>query len=403
MVKKYRGVKEEVEKITSTINPVEMITPRDVQKIKTEWIKKAKKGVFINPVFSYNEEYLLTILHAKDNLKVLSGKINKPSVNPAETFYLAYLKSVINDAMLSVEMAQAILNQDHANLAKTVLKKYGEADINLVQYAEYLARNGFTKKTGIELSSGLQQLCEVKLNASFIAEIFTWAMERYEHFSPQAKAWPVKIQNDCSAIDVRDKSSYGYPVIVIPQSREVNGIKLAELLGHEIECHWRNSQNASILGLSKLDDETVYEGVAKLKDYRFNERYSTEVSMPIPYYVIAQQFARAGGSFAETASYLTDEYKLTPLKSWIYTYRTFRGSSDMSNSAQYAFTKDRAYLEGFLYAQHTDNELLNFGTLSKKQLANLSEVLSIEEIKAHTIPDLGIQEEAIKEIIKRIN
>ena len=406
--KHFKELRREVENLTSAINPIEIVTPLNPQQVKAQWIEDAKSGHFTNPVFHYNESFLKKAMQSEYGLKVLLEKLDNNNAGcSAEDFYLEYLKDIVCGTLLTVEMAKAMQNQDDYNLAQVVLKKYGEANSNLVQHAEYLAQNGFTKKTEVEPNDSLKKLQVVTFDAASIAEFFTWAMEQYGEFSKDVSVWPVEILDNCSAIDVRDKSSYNYPLIAIPRTREVNGTKLVELIGHEIECHWRNSQNANLLSLPKLDDETIYEGVAKLKDYRFNERYGEKVSMPIPYYVLAQQYARAGGSFAETASYLTENYGLVPEKSWIYTYRTFRGASDMSNSAHYAFTKDRSYLEGFLYVQQAETKpefrvFLNFGTLGKKQLERLSVLLNSKDVEKNTLPDLNIQDKTIQQILNRI-
>lgn len=408
VAKHFMGLKNEVEKITSSINPVEIVTPVNYQEVRQKWIEKANKGFFINPVFRYDEAYLKSAVQTEYDLKALLEKLKKTNASScAENFYLGCLEDVVYDTILTVEMAQMMLKRDHYGLAQVVLKKYGEADASLVQFAKSLARNGFVKETGIKLNDDLKKLRETQFDATSIAEFFSLAMERYQEFSQEASVWPVEILDNCSAIDVRDKNSRNCPSVVIPKTRRVNGIKLAELIGHEIECHWRHSQNARLIGLPKFDDETIYEGVAKMKDYRFNERYNAKVSMPIPYYVLAQQYAYSGTSFAETANYLTEQYDLSPEKTWTYTYRTFRGTSDTSNSACYAFTKDRAYLEGFLYVQRTNvvpesKAFLNFGTLSKKQLEKLSKILNYEEAEEKTLPDLDFQKESIRLILNRI-
>lgn len=406
--KRFTKLREEVEKLTSTINPIEIVTPINLQEVKVDWIDKARHGLIINPMFYYDKARLEAIIQSEYSLRTLLEKLKEAGAsNPTEEFYLGYLEEAAYDAILTTKMAHAMLNQNHSDLAGVVLEKYGKADPTIMQYADKLARTGFTKKTAIEPNDDLRKLREAKLDATFIAELFTWAMEQYETFSRSATIWPVEILDNCSAIDVRDKNSCSYPLVAIPKTREVNGIKLAELIGHEIECHWRNSQNARLLNLPKLDDETVYEGIAKMKDYRFNARYGTEVSTPIPYYILAQQHAHDGASFAETASYLMEEYDLKPEKAWIYTYRTFRGTGDTGNSTHYAFTKDRAYLEGFLYVQQADanpqfRSFLNFGTLSKNQLEKLSTILSQKEADEQALPDLDIQSKSIQQILNRI-
>ena len=79
----------------------------------------------------------------------------------------------------------------------------------------------------------------------------------------------------------------------------------------------------------------------------------------------------------------------------------------MSNSAHYAFTKDRSYLEGFLYVQQAETKpefrvFLNFGTLGKKQLERLSVLLNSKDVEKNTLPDLNIQDKTIQQILNRI-
>ena len=403
---RFAGLRAEVEQIVSTLNPVEMVTPTNLAEAKSQWLEQAENGIFTNPTFTYNAQLLTTITQTADSLLSIDERISTAKTySLADEFYLSYLEQVISDAILTVLMAKSILAQNDLFLASFTLVKYGRPSASLVRHAKTLANTGHTTRvTQTELpATDYQRLLDVKLGADFIAEMFTWTMEQYAKKFPAAQVWPVKILDDCSAIDVRDKSSFGYPIIAIPSTRVVNGIKLAELIGHETECHWRNSQNAALLGLPKTDNETIYEGLAKQKDCRFNLHFGTEVSTPLPYYIIAEQAALDGHSFAEVARHLVGFYGLSPKRAWGFTYRTFRGISNCENPVGYAFTKDRAYLEGFYYIDQLPNqEILSFGTLDPSSLEALEEIMSPSDIRRHAVLDLNLQPMALQEILRRL-
>lgn len=47
--KKFSGLREEVERLTSTINPVEMITPQGIGEIKKRVDQESEEGFFYEP------------------------------------------------------------------------------------------------------------------------------------------------------------------------------------------------------------------------------------------------------------------------------------------------------------------------------------------------------------------
>ena len=185
-------------------------------------------------------------------------------------------------------------------------------------------------------------------------------------------------------------------------------MKLAELIGHEIECHWRSSVNAELIGALKCDDELIYEGLAALKDKTFNRDYNGTFNLNSAYYIIAINEATRGTCFADIAktiyNYLPDSTKNKEAKAWLYTYRAMRGITDTENPSGYAFTKDRAYFEGWLYAKmleiHGKTSYLSFSTLNQKSFERLMEIVDIEDIEASAFMDRDVQSRSIEKLLK---
>ena len=194
-------------------------------------------------------------------------------------------------------------------------------------------------------------------------------------------------------------------MIAIPASRKVSALKLAELVGHEIECHWRNSQNLSLINCLKSDDELVYEGLAKDKDLAFQKKYATDSTLA-PFYVLAQNMALEGRGFVGIASFVYDN-TASLKKAWTVAYRTLRGLTNTINLHRYAFTKDRAYFEGLLYVQRLRDSgrdvYLNFGALSPRDLEDLSASLDRKSVlESEMLSDLDIQSKTLEKIAQEL-
>lgn len=405
-VAKYATVKDRLQLIISTINPVEMVTPVNLNEAKLHWLKNAKKGAFINPVFHYD---YANLIRESQKLPMLGNLMEDLSaIRPAfstDVFYQEHLMDAINDAVHTLKTAKAIVVGDDFAKSEHIFAKYGKPSQAALTHAWSIINGDINTENLVLVPHDFtyeeaKLLYEIKLDADFIKDIFIWAMEQYD------KPWQVEITPNCSAIDVRDKSIYGKPVIIIPSHEQVNGIKLAELIGHEIECHWRSSQNAKRLGTLKVDSELFYEGVAKYKDWNYNAIFLGETRLPLPYYIIAEDKALKGYSFAEVGKLLTELLDGDFTRAWTFTYRTFRGIANTTNAASYAFTKDRAYLEGFLYAQaliqKDQGHLMNFSTLKIETLQALDKLLGKSELESIAIQDNNIQGPALHEILRRI-
>ena len=416
--KKYAKIREEIRTAISTLNPVEVVTPINVGDEKKAWLEKAKNGVFTNPHFEYNQQLLDETIALRPRLiELLDRLMSIPATDDvAEQFVLKQLEFALRDGIGTTYLAEAISEGNDNDSADAVVKKYGlPTEVNVEDALEIAknndAKNKFEHKVAQEHpypKNNLEVMTDKshELEAKEIKDMFLWTMKDYP-----ANSWPVIIDDTATSIDVRDKSSYGQPVIVIPTKRKVTGMKLAELIGHEIESHWRSSVNAEKIGALKCDDELVYEGLAVYKDKLFNRRYLETFELNNAYYVVSISEATKGKSFEEVSKIIFD---LLPeslgdsryTKAWMYTYRVFRGITNAENPEGYAFTKDRAYFEGWRYAKSLEEQgkydYLSFSTLNQTSFERLMEIIDIEDVKAHAVLDLNLQEKSLEKILKCI-
>ena len=376
--------------IALKLNPVEIVTPLNQREEKNLWLAAANSGVFSNPVFIYNETLLRDIAGLECKLAHAEQQLLahiKPQTL-ADSIIYELIKSRIRDASTSIDMAHNILVKDDVKTAYNTALKYGRPDSKQLSFAQMLA-SGHFKLGDYESCFSEDQQARLKamtFDANAICEQFQRALHYYD-----IEGWRVEIDECASAIDVRNKTADGTPRVVVPVDREVNGLKLIELIGHEIECHLRDSENAAqlfrdILGnespltpliplLAKPDDEMFYEGHAKLSDVAING----EKSLPQPFYTIAQDLAIKAIPFCSVASNIYElqlglgKSESAALKgAWLATYRAFRGCTDTKNPHGYAFGKDYGYLAGFCAAQNIVNKSwLDYASLSLTGLSQL--------------------------------
>lgn len=409
-----------VKEAISTLNPVEVVTPTNLEVEKKRWITLAKAGIFENPIFLYNAKLLDDTIAKRQTLYNLEEEllaIEPKESNIAMHFVWDCAYSALQDGISTVELADAIKDGNDFRAGTEVKKKYGEPEIEEIEAAKVAVSvnlgRGDLEARDVDFDPPIsltnRELLTSKdheLDASKIKEMFTWAMDQYG-----TNPWPVEILESCSAIDVRDKSSLGHPIIAVPKKRRVTGLKLAELIGHEIECHWRGSVNAELIGALKCDDEYVYEGIAVLKDKAFSKKYCGTIHKNAAYYMLAINAALKGKSFKDTAEHIFDlipgsiETKAT--KAWGFTYRAYRGITNPENPHGYAFTKERAYFEGWRYAIKLENEgkadYLSFNTLSKKNFEKFMEIIDIDDVRKHAMTDLNVQERSIEKLLRCMN
>jgi hypothetical protein len=412
----FREVRELIEALVIQINPVELVTPVNLNKAKSAWIEKAKNGVFENPVFEYDQSLIERTIKKRTELKSMKAlleSIRPPKSELACLFVWEQLYLAVNDAINTTLLAECMRDRNDEDAGRYIREKYGvpgdlacsnALSVVLDNLNRGLLEQEMKPKFLFE-DTGMTLLKDSELNSEFIREMFLWTMDQYP-----AEHWEIDIDDGYGAIDVRDKSKKGHPIIAIPTSRKVNGYKLAELIGHEIECHWRSSVNAGLIGAVKCDDELVYEGLAVLKDKTFNRDYLGTFNMNNAYYIVSMREALNGHSFEEVArliyNYFPDNLANRAQKAWIYTYRVFRGISDTSNRFGYAFTKDRAYFEGYNLAIELEKQgqadYLSFSTLPLTSFERFMEITDLEDIKKNAVPDLHIQAISLEKILKKL-
>ena len=414
---RFRRIHEKVHDAIVAINPVEIVTPENANEEKATWIKKAKNGIFDNPVFTYNQKHLDNIIALRPQLERLRSELETTSCPPdprdphghvANQFILEHFRTAIEDAIDTTFLAEAIKNGKDDVSKSIIEKKYGYPSKDSFEKALAIVKNNYenncfehtVEQSKIRQRANLDSLINTEFDAKEIKRMFKWAMDSY----PNTEAWPIVISDDYTSIDVRDKSAFGYPIIAIPKSRKVNGMKLAELIGHEIECHWRSSVNANLIGALKCDDELIYEGLAVLKDKNFNLKYLGTINFNSAYYIFSMQKALIGKSFGEVGKAIFDclpecVSDAKAQKAWMYTYRIFRGITDTKNPHGYAFTKDRAYYDGWHYVKELQEngkaDYLNFSTLSQKTFERLMQIVDVDNIRNNVIVDKNIQDNAL--------
>ncbi len=372
-----------LESIMGTINPVEVVTPCDIASVKKGWLNALEHG-FISPSFVYDKSKLARIAKHLGVLTMARHNFEESLV--AESDFDALIKMIIlnriDEAIDTVEMAAAIANDDDRVTSALSRNKYGYPDCGSILDAYDIAEHSPCKIASAKLTKDeITCLKKITIPDESIKYWFTKVLELYG----LEDKWLVVIDPNCAAIDVRDRNANGHPTIFIPQGREVDGQKLLELIGHEIECHVRNSMNCQELLkelmqttkcrkelinlvsiMSKSDNEMLYEGVAKMSDIAI----SGGAPEPEPYYIIATDLASRGKNFAEVAEIICGllmsanvDYETAQKKTWAVAYHIFRGSTNPSGHEGYCYTKDCYYRIGWTVCQNLNPQYLEFASL----------------------------------------
>lgn len=382
-------LKTEIGGINNQINIVELVETENAEKEKERWLELARTGRFENPSFTYNQDKLEIVANKEARVFELLELLYEHSpFDLRERFEIEMLQYLIQDLLLSIEIAKSILARDDEKTAKIVRKKFGEIP--------FISRDFNFKKEEVEEV----EYPEKSFNAEAIQRAFYIAQRCY------GWSWPISVSENAVAIDVRDKSSTSN-CIFIPKSRNVSSTQLLRLVGHEIESHQRSSMNGQRLfgfgGLSmKTDNEELYEGLAMLSDRDFDLwKYGSYRNETAKYYVQTIKMASSGMSFGEVARMLYQMRRHENnalIKSYNMTRRVFRGITDTNNPAGYAFTKDLGYYNGLKMATELENKglswLLELGSFDLNQLMIIAkyfrlspEVIPYQKIDLKTDPN----------------
>lgn len=409
---------EELAEISAELNLIEIVTPINATEEKEKWLELARSGCLADPVFQYNSDLLKTVSMKGVRLRNLEGEFLRMSESlkyeqPERRAICSLILSRFQETEMIIRSAEAILGQDvpylntvmgtifpeiqlaHARQLELLTAAITEAE-RLIETRLACAEKASDKHDFALLSDHDQkQLRGMKIGPEEIREYFWIAAKQYGIEMTR----PIEVSTSAAAIDIRDKSSVG-PIVVIPRKREpVDGLKLLELIAHEIEGHWRDSENAQAIlpmlggGALKPTDETIYEGHAMLLEHQAKYMLEgTKKGMAKPWAVLAMSFAKAGCSFAETAAKLFPLMQMAgqepgedelEVRVWKVCSRIYRGLVDTSkNPLGYAFTKDQAYFSGRMLAEELFEaglgHLFEFSCLSIRDLEILSQAFKIE-------------------------
>ena len=191
------------------------------------------------------------------------------------------------------------------------------------------------------------------------------------------------ITNKRSLITVSANQLSGRAIVYIPVHRQLNGADLLRLIAHEIETHVLDNLNREALlrHLMPTNQAILYEGRAMASDVACGLGLlgSTQIFIPKCLLVVAIDVAWHGANFAQTQALVLDIIKAhqLPVDNPLVlarqtTYRVFRGVSDPSRSSKAIFTKDQAYMSGWLLVDQLQKQgldhYLNLGASQADEL-----------------------------------
>jgi hypothetical protein len=382
------AIAQELVGISGTWNPVEMCTvdAETLQYQKETFLEAFLEQKDYTPQFTYKFAESLDLRESKKRLQALLLAVRKFTPKTREEKlpkYALYFK--LKDDLATCDLVEGIQGKSEAMIDAVLRHKYPGVDPLLLEIAEedFQSRINGTKpprrENGRLTKEQKHALDTRKIDTEGIKEAFEWALEQYGILRTEegGVGFRVVIDENATALDVRDKSSIG-PAVVIPSTREMSATQLLSLIAHEIEGHARQSVNGERLflvggGSLKVDDETLYEGLAMRYEERFLEQYyGRDDGEPLPaFHTFAVHDAESGLSFTEVFENqverrlrlafkipeqedITGDVRIEDADSslferaWWSTYRVMRGHTDTRNLQGYAFAKDLAYLRGWL-------------------------------------------------------
>ncbi|MGH7203648.1 MAG: hypothetical protein ACREHC_04360 [Candidatus Levyibacteriota bacterium] len=420
----FSKIAAEIAEITGSWNPVELLTPTNVQSEQENFFAAIDKGEIYNPQFTYTVLPIYTSELNEEHLLFLQRQVRE--CKPSRDDRLGRIARIaldykIRDDLATVDIARAMTSRTDASTKDQAIKqalsqKYPGTDDVLWRAAqEDFARrtqstNGETKQTGILTKEEQEYLETREFDAEDFKIAIEWALSQYGILKidnePNSMGFTVVIDPAVTAIDVRDKSANG-PTVFIPADKKENGIKLLKIIGHEIEGHARQSVNGQLLfgiggGPLKVDNEMLYEGEGKYNDDLVSRILTGETTATaLPVYTYAVRAAENGASFYEIYQqqlqmylqmelHISDPADLPPLEEidsqkvtkgkdlgWRRSYRVMRGHTDTTNREAFANAKDLAYKRGEMIVedlrQHDLGYLNEAGIIASGGLQLLAE------------------------------
>lgn len=367
---------------TRHLNVVEAVQPLHAEEIKKDYLSAQtvhnyRLGWTEHPGFTYApnrakldlDSVKSAIVHAVVQVKKMEDSDSIVG-DPAKALGCQLALQKLADDLDSINLIQAVTSGDDAAAKAAVRRKYGQLSEELIEAVEHLDDFQPEPLCGTAaFSADDRKLMEQRLGtATVIADAFKWGLSQYDALALHDGdfGYRVVITPEATAIDVRDVNSSGQPTILVPEkyNQEPKSLRqVLSLLEHEVKGHVRQSLTlAKIFGFGglelKFSREDAYEGLAKWYDYHFEQSLGEPGTLPHPWYVLGIRQAQEYAGFDEIFHYLLnrmleDSEDQDPAthasKAYDVTQRVLRGCSRIqTNPYGYAFTKDKAYLEGFL-------------------------------------------------------
>lgn len=389
----FKEVGEQLVEISGAWNPVKIYTPNDasLKQEKARFLADFDAGEVYQPHFTYSAAEEMDVTQSRDQLLSLKRHVRSLPIDRKDRLQRiarVVLARKIDDDLATCDLVDGIKTKDESLISSAMRRKYRGTNPELTKKAQedYARRTLLEDALLIEQAQGLltederAYLANTKLHAEQIKAAFEWALARLGILrSPGSKdhGFQVLVESGITSIDVRDKTADG-PTVFIPTDRVVSAEYLLALIEHEIGAHARQSMNGEKMfgiggGALKLDDETLYEGLAKRHEALYYKRMYGRVldNFNAPY-VLAVATAEQGGSFHDifseqlalrlhVALTIAPEQPLPPASdiapsvydkaknaAWLTTYRVMRGHVDMSNPTNTPMAKDLAYFRGTL-------------------------------------------------------
>lgn len=378
--------------ITGNWNPVEIYTaePQLLHKEKQKFFAAFRRGRVYQPSLQYDYAEQFPLGDAPNILAEMLESVracNTPDRGTKLMKLMFFCK--LKDDLATCDLVRGVQEKNESIIAKALQYKYPGVDPLMYEFAEEdfmqrtLQNEQENATVGKLTANEKHSLRTLIVNAQGIQTAFEWALARYGILrTPENEnGYRVVIDRRATAIDVRDKSVLG-PAVFVPENARVTGERLLGLIAHEIEGHARQSWNGERLlvfggGLLKIDEETLYEGLAMRyeRDFLHTQFGSASPSHTFDYYVFAVYTAENGGSFYDVfLDQLEKRFRIAlhiPLHTsfshtqvtdaalydrileaaWRTTYRVMRGHLDMQNPLKFGMAKDLAYFRGYLLDQ----------------------------------------------------
>ncbi len=373
--KEIYGIGKDYEMVYSYFEP-KGVEGRDFNQEINLFLEKRKEDSEYSPIFTYPEMDKVDIQELKNDIANLEN-IEKNVENETSESVKNIVLEMIAIMKAKVNILIEIKNGNPEKAFENAKIAYGDIDDQLCQKAKecYKEKIEFLKEKREKdiVKSDLEKALEKeKFNAEEIKTYFDLALDkgnlRYNNFE-------VIIDERATSINVRPSDpDYDHPVILIPPDREVDGIKLVQLIAHEIGCHVTQNNYNHKLGLEGLsfgkDWETAQEGFAvrseaEIKKELLGESYSDFEVQSEAYYILAMEKIKGGADIGEVYDYIfnlkkeeflakgddeEESEKKASKGAKITLRRITRGMYP------YYFPKDKAYFEGEFMALEIEKE-----------------------------------------------